>query len=223
MATVNQRVPDDAMPRGNVGYAYDPDGKHSYPVIGSTAGQTDAIRPIIAQREYFIFYPGAGVLASTSTVDGMVLSGVRSGAGTVTTAGSVTTAWTPAATYSPLRAGKIDGVSTGGIVSGQITVGLKTPSGTQAANAGVTARIYNVGAAAGSVTCLFLSATVLACTSAEIYSTYDIPKLQTTAAFNAIPFTFQVGVQSSKAAASAAIVARIMESSYIDGYFEPGT
>ena len=197
------------------------DGTNFFPVLGSTAGIATSARPIISQREPFIFRPGAQALSSTSTITGMVLSGVRTSGASTVTANSATTYWSPTVTYNPLRGGKIDGLAASGIVSGQITMGLLVTTAATA-DAKLTARIRNNGGT--WTTCLFLSATVIAVGgTTEVFKTYDIPYLYTTADFNAVPLDFAIGVQSDKAAASAIITARIMESSYIQGEFEPGT
>jgi len=171
----------------------------------------------LPQREPFIFRPGSSALASSSATTGMVLSGVRSGGATVASTSADTTVWGTEVVYEPARDGKIDGLTTGGIISGQLTIGTIAAAATCLAKH--TARIRNKSGT--TTTCLFLSGTVAVGATTEVYTTYDIPYLQTTATFNAIPFGIAIGVQSNEAGTAA--VARIMESSYIMGEFEPGT
>jgi len=198
----------------NTGVAfYGGDGTEFYPLFASTAGITTSGKPVIAQREPFLFRPGAAALAN-----GMVASGTRSSAGTISAAGTAAqTYWGTEVVYAPSRSGKIDGIAASGVVSGQITIGLKSAAST--ADAKVTARIRNQSGT--WTTCLALSGTVIACSTAEIFRTYDIPYLYTTADFNQVPFGFAIGVESNLA--GTATIARIMESSYIQGEFEPGT
>ncbi len=195
------------------------DGTNFFPALGSTAGVASGagqgVRLIIAQREPFIFRPGASALGS-----GAVSTGTRTGAGTVTTvASSATTVWGSWTNYQPLRRGQIDGASSGGIISGQITIGIKTGAAT--ADAKVTAQIANTANTGSPTTFLALSGTAIGCTTAEIYRSYDLPYLITDTAFNAVPFSVRLGVQSNLSGTT--IIGRIMESSYIMGEFEPGT
>ena len=186
---------------------YGHDGTDAYPIYANSA---QAIR--LGQREPFIFRPGGTALAS-----GMVASGTRSGAATIAAAGTANqTYWGTEVVYEPARAGKIDGLSTGGVVSGQLTVGVSTTAAT--ATAKLTARIRNKG---GTWTTALALTGTMSCTTAEIYRTYDIPYLYTTANFNAVPFGVAIGVESNEA--GTATQARIMESSYIQAEFEPGT
>lgn len=166
----------------------------------------------LPQREPFIFRPGRAALAS-----GMVASGSRSGGATVTSVGADTTTWGTEVVYEPRRAGLIDGVATGGVISGQITIGIKSSAGTP--NGKLTARIRDKGGAT-LVTCLALT-DAFALSTTEIFKTYDIPYLLTVAGFTGVPFGFAIGVQSNSADNTA--IARIMESSFIMGEFEPGT
>ena len=165
----------------------------------------------LQQREPFIFRPGSAALAG-----GMVASGSRSGGATVTSAAANTTAWGTEVVYEPFRAGKIDGISTGGIVSGQLTIGIKASAATP--NGKLTARIRNKG---GTWTTILTLTGAIALTTTEIFKTYDIPYLLTTANFNQVPFGIAIGVESDSASNNA--VARIMESSYLQAEFEPGT
>lgn len=216
----------DVMPRGNLAYVDDPASSTQYPWLADTARVkgtgTDGSAPgVVVSKEEFIFYPGASAIT-----DGMVASGSRTGAGTVTTAGTAnSTYWGPESIFAPLVRGKVDGVSTGGVLSGQLTIGMKVNAATAVIK--VTARIRNNSSASSAdagawVTCLTLSGTAIACTTAEIYRTYDMPRLQTTGTINSIPFGVAVGAQSEYTAGTAAIV-RIMESSYIQGWVEPTT
>ena len=166
---------------------------------------------VLPQREPFIFRPGQAVLAS-----GMVASGTRTGGDTITSIGANSTTWGTEVVYEPKRAGKIDGLSSGGIISGQITIGIKSSASTP--NAKLTVRIRNKN---GTWTTILALTSAFALSTAEAYKTYDIPYLLTTADFNAVPFGVTIGVQSDSASNTA--IARIMESSYIQGEFEPGT
>src|SRR3990167_4810167 len=205
----------DVMPRGNLMYLDDPTSATQYPFLADTARVkgtgTDGSAPaVVVSKEEVIFYPGASAIAN-----GMVASGSRAGAGTITTGGTAdSTYWGPESIFAPLVRGKIDGVSTGGILSGQLTIGIKT--GASTADTKVTARIRNNSSAATAdagawVTCLALSGTAIGCTTAEIYRTYDMPRLQTTGTINSVPFGVAIGVQSSLAGTT--IIGRIMESS----------
>lgn len=166
----------------------------------------------IQQREPFIFRPAATALAS-----GVVASGTRSGGSSLTGAGTANqTEWSSYVTYEPLRSGKIDGIAASGVISGQMTFGVKTAAGT--AEVKLTADIRNKAGTA--VTFLALTGAFSA-TTAEIFKTYDIPHLLTVANMNAVPFEIRHGNQSGEAATAA--VTRIMESSYIQGEFEAGS
>ncbi len=219
----------DVMPKGNLIYADNPSASTQFALLSDTARvqgtSPDGAAPaIVSTKEGFIFYPGASALSSTSTITGMVLSGVRQGSATITSANAASTYWSSNITFAPIGRGKIDGLSTGGVITGQITVGL-TAAAAATCDAKVTARMRN-NAGSTYTTCLFLSATVIAVgatAGVEIYKTYDINHLLTDANFNAVPFDFAIGVQSDKAAASCAVIGRVMESSYIMGEFEPGT
>ncbi len=178
-------------------------------VVGTDGAATAAVLP---QREPFIFRVGATALTS-----GMVASGTRSAAATVTSAGTADqTEWGTEVVYEPYRGGKIDGIATGGVVSGQITIGMVT--GASTADGKNTIRIRNK---AGTLTTTLALTGAIGCTTAEIFKTYDIPHLFTTANFNAIPFGIAIGNQSNLAGTT--VITRIMESSYIMGEFEPGT
>jgi len=179
-------------------------------VIADTAGTSG--RPVISQREPFIFRPGNTALAS-----GMVAAGTRSGAATIQTGGTAdSTYWGTWQTYQPLRSGRIDGKASGGIIEGQITIGHKSAAGT--VNAKVTLRIANTANTSAPTTLLAVSATI-SVTTAETYTTYDIPYLACDTVMNSVPFSVALGIQT--AVAASATIGRIMESSYIQGEFEP--
>jgi len=169
-------------------------------------------KPVIQpdQREPFIFRPGQ----AAALLNSMVASGTRSGGATVTSAGANTTAWGTEVVYEPLRVGKIDGKTTGGVISGQITIGIKSSAVTP--NGKLTIRIRNKD---GTWTTILALTSGFALSGTEIFKTYDIPYLPTTADFNAVPFGIAIGVQSDSAANHA--IARMMESSYIQAEFEP--
>ena len=167
-------------------------------------------REAVAQREPFIFRPGAAAIEN-----GMVASGTRSGTGVVTSDAANTTVWGDSVVYEPLRKGRIDGRDTGGVIYGQLTIGIKSSAATP--NGKLTARIRNKGGT--WTTCLALTGTIVLSTS-EQYLTYDIPYLLTTEEFNAVPFEIAIGVQSDSSTNKA--IARIMESSWIAGEYEPG-
>ena len=190
------------------------DGTSFFPVEASTAANSTMARQIISQREPFIFRPG-----STALADGMVASGTRSASGTITT-GTVanSTYWGSWVPYSPLRGGRIDGLSSGGIFDGQITIGTKLSAGTGTVK--LTARIANTANTGSPTTMLTLTGTIT-CTTAETFQTYDIPYLACNTVFNSVPFSFAIGGDMQQASSSA--VFRIMESSYIQGEMEPGT
>ena len=195
---------------------YGGDGTDFWPLkvvvlSGGTEGEL-----VIAQREAFEFRPGQSALGS-----GAVAAGSRTSSGTITTGGTAdSTYWGTDVVYQPARAGLIDGKSTNGIIWGQVTVGLKTGAAT--ADAKVTARIKNGTTTSSGTAATFLGLTAaIACTTAEIFRTYDLNYLQTDANFNAIPFSMAIGVQSNLAATT--IIGRIMESSGIYGEFEAGT
>lgn len=179
------------------------------------AGSSDAkLFPylVIAQREPFIFRPGQAALAS-----GMVASGTRSGGATVTSVTANTTVWGTEVVYEPARAGKIDGKATGGVVSGQICIGIKASASTP--NAKLTIRVRNKDGGTWVVPLALTGAFAL--TTAEIYKVYDMPHLLTVANLNAIPFGISIGVESDSSTNDA--IARMMETSFIQGEFEPGT
>ena len=233
MPTANEKLVDQVMRQGNVLYVYDPVGKHSYAIAGNTAGiagigvasSSGVVYALkgdasgLAGRTHLIFYPGRSAMSG-----GAVASGTRTGAGTITTGGTAdSTYWGPESIFAPLEVGKIDGISSGGIITGQITVGLDMASGTVLGK--VTARIRNNPTAATADTTawdtlLTLSGTI-SCSTAEAYNAYDIPHLQTSASCNAVPFGIAIGVQT--AVAASAVIGRIMESSYIEFDVIPGT
>lgn len=186
---------------------YGGDGTNARPVK-----VTDEGRFVIAQREPFLFRPGQSALAN-----GAVAAGSRTSSGTITTGGTAdSTYWGDWKTYAPLRAGQIDGLATGGIIDGQITIGHKSAAGT--VNVKVTARIANTANTSAPTTVLALSAAT-AVTTAETFSTFDLNYLQTDAVFNAVPFSIAIGIQTAVAASAG--IARVMESSFLQGEFEP--
>jgi len=199
---------DQVLPTGRL--AYGSDGTHEYPIkVGSDK------RQIVAQREPFIFRPGA-----TTLTNGMVAAGTRS-AGVATTSGTVasSTYWSAWTQYAPLRTGKIDGLATGGIVDGQLTIGALCGAGT--GKISLTARIANTANTAAPTTMLALATTVTIAGTVEVYTTYDIPYLKTDAVFNAVPFSIAIGAQHSQGGST--VIFRIMESSYLQGEIEPST
>ena len=115
----------------------------------------------IPLREPFTFYPGVAALAS-----GMVASGSRSGGATVTSVDANTTVWGTEVVYEPERAGKIDGLASGGEIHGQITIGIKSSALTP--NGKLTARIRNKDGT--WTTCLALTAAI-ALSTTEAYKT----------------------------------------------------
>ena len=192
--------------------AYGGNGTDFLPVkvIADTAGISG--RQVISQREPFIFRPGNTALAS-----GMVATGTRSGAATITTGGTAdSTYWGGWQTYQPLRSGRIDGKASGGIIEGQLTIGHKSAAGT--VNIKVTARIANTANTSAPTTMLAVSAAT-SVTTAETYTTYDIPYLACDTVMNSVPFSVAIGIQTAVAASAG--IARIMESSFIQGEFEP--
>lgn len=192
---------------------YSGNGTDFFPVFADTAGLATSGRLIIGQREPFIFRPGSTVLT------GMVESGIRSSAATITSGTAAnSTYWGGWLTYQPLRSGKIDGLSSGGILEGQITIGVKTSAGTGTAK--LTFRGANTANTGSPTTMLALTGTITV-TTAEIFKTYDIPYLATDTVLNSVPFSVAVGGDHQQAGSS--VVFRIMESSYIQGEFEPGT
>ncbi len=162
-------------------------------------------------KEAFVFRPGSAAL-----LNGMVAAGTRSGGATVTSGDANVTVWSTEVVYQPYRQGKVDGKATLGVIWGQLTIGIKSSAATP--NAKVTARIRNKD---GTVTVILALTGAFALSTTEIYKTYEIPYLQTTADFNRVPFGLQIGVQSDSASNNA--IARIMESSWIAGEMEPGT
>lgn len=178
-------------------------------MISGNEAQVDVIT--LPQREPFMFRPGQATLAS-----GMVASGTRSGSAEAQTDAANTTKWLTEINYTPERAGLIDGKSSGGVVHGQICIGIKSSAATP--NGKLTARIRKVGGA--WITCLALTG-AFALSATEIFKVYDIPFLLTVTNFNAVPFEFAIGVESDHATNDA--IARIMETSFIAGEFEPGT
>ena len=193
------------MPQGNLIYIKAANGNF-YPAIGNTAGYQ-----LIGQREYFEFRPGQTALSG-----GAVVSGTRTGALT-TTSGTVasSTYWGSWINYSPLRTGYIDGKTSGGIIEGQLTVGLAVGAGT--GKIAPTAQIANTANTAAPTTFLALATTVT-CTTAEAYATYDINYLACDTVFNSVPFSVRMGVQHSQGGSTA--IFRIMESSAVRGYYE---
>jgi len=179
-------------------------------VLADTAGISG--RTVISQREPFIFRPGAAALA-----DGMVPSGTRSSAAT-TTSGTVanSTYWGSWLAYQPLRSGRIDGKASGGVIEGQLTIGVKTAAGTGTTK--LTARIANTANTSAPTTMLTLTGTITV-TTAEIFQTYDIPYLACNTVMNSVPFSIAIGGQTQQG--GTAVIFRCMESSYIQGEMEP--
>ncbi len=212
MATANEKLVDQVMRQGNVIYGYDYDGKHSYPLRTDASG-------ILGQRISMVFYPGSTVLTN-----GAVATGTRSGAQTITTLATAdVTVWGPESIFASKEIGKIDGVSTGGILSGQITIGIKSAAGT--VNAKVSARIRNnpTGSAADTSAwdVLVAQSSATATTTAETFVIYDIPHLKSNTAINSVPMGISLGMQT--AVAASATIGRIMENSYFTFDIVPGT
>ena len=162
----------------------------------------------------FIARPGKAALAN-----GAVASGIRSGsANTAVSVDANTTYWqgTPTSFSHGFHEGKIDAKESGGVVDGQITIGIVASALTP--NGKLTLRIRNTG---GIWTTILALTAAIALSTTELYKTYDLPYLLTTPDFNAVPFEVSVGVQSDSATNTA--TARIMESSWISGEFAPGT
>ncbi len=203
----SESKPTTSVPVGSTFYEYDTG------VMFITYDGTNWLpkTETLAQREPFLFRPGSAALAS-----GAVASGTRSGGATVTSVGASTTTWGTEVVYQPKRAGKIDGLSSGGIVSGQLTIGIVSSAATP--NGKLIARIRNKS---GTWTTFLALTAAIALTTTEIFKTYDIPYLLSTANFNAVPFGVAIGVESDSASNTA--IARMMESSFIQGEFEPGT
>lgn len=201
---------NEVLFHGRKQYLYD--GTNWRASKANTAGVQNTNVLDLPQREPFIFRPGATALSG-----GMVEAGTRSSAATVTS-GTIanSTYWGDWFSYSPARSGSIDGKATDGVIEGQITMGIKTSAGTGTAK--LTFAIANTANTASPTTPLTLTSTIT-CTTVEIFKTYDIPYLLTDTAFNAVPFSVRMGVQTQQAGSS--VVGRIMESSYIMGEFEP--
>ena len=194
--------------------AYAGDNTQFYPLLANTAGGGGSGRLVVAQREPFLAWLGPSALSG-----GMVAAGSITGSGTTVSGAADTTVWGTTVTYAPLRSGQIDGLATGGVVYGSLTIGLKVAGTAGTIDAKVTARIKN-NANTTWTTALTLTG-VIGCTTAEVYKTYDIPALLTDANFNAIPFDFAIGHQSASAATT--VNARIISTSFIIGDFEPNT
>ena len=195
------------VPNGSTIFEYDIAVLKVTPDSGSTWAIKDAT-PV-----EFIFRPGMAALSA-----GMVAAGTRQYGETVSTPTvSGTTVWSSTVTFDPYQSGLIEGVSVGGRITGQITLGLIASASTP--NAKVTVRVKN-NSVSTWVTALALTGS-LSTSSTVRYNTYDIPHLKTEANFNAVPFDVAFGVQSDSSANS--IQARLMESSYIQGAFIPGT
>ena len=192
--------------------AYGGDGTDAFPlkVLADSAGISG--RLLISQREPFIFRPGSTALSS-----GMVASGTRSASGTVTS-GTIanSTYYSSWLTYQPQRGGLIDGKSSGGIIDGQIAMGIKTGAGTGTAK--LTVDIANT-ANTGSPTAMLTLTGAITCTTAEIFQAYDIPYLACDTVFNSLPFSVRMGVQTQQGGST--VIGRVMESSFIQGEFEP--
>ncbi len=223
---------NQALITGRITYGHD--GTDSYPINTDTTGQnvtllasTASVGKLAAnsgvdvgdvdvitlpQREPFIFRPGSAAMAS-----GVVASGTRSGGAALTGAGTADqTEWSPWVTYEPARGGKIDGLASGGVIAGQLTFGYKVGANTAAIK--LTAEIRNK---AGTAVVMMALTGTLSATTGEAFATYDLPQLLTVANMNAVPFEIRHGNRSNIAATAA--ITRVMESSYIQGEFEPGT
>lgn len=195
------------VPIGSTIFEYDKAVLKFTPDSGSTWVVKDAT-PID-----FLFRPGAAALSA-----GMVAASTRSYSETASTTASATLVWSSTVTFNPYQYGLIDGISAGGIVTGAITIGHIAASATP--NAKFSVRVKN-NSVSTWVTALTLTANV-ATASTLGYTTYEIPYLKTEANFNAIPFDVAIGVQSD-GPSTQSIQARLMESSYIQGRFIPGT
>ena len=205
------------MPQGNLIYIKAANGNF-YPALGNTAGYQ-----LIGQREYFEFRPGSQPLESIagSTTAGAVPSGVRTGAATTTSGtAAASTYWGSWLNYSPLRTGYIDGKTSGGIIEGQVTVGMLLSAG---ATTTITPLLQMANTAnTVAPTTILLAGTAVTCSStAYTYSTYDINYLETNTVLNSVPFSLRMGVQLTGGAAGTTTTFRIMESSAIRGYYEP--
>lgn len=212
------------MPQGNEIYGSD-SGANRFPLLCDSArvagtAPKRAAPAIVSGKEELLFYPGSSGLAS-----GMVATGTRTGSATTTSSGSAAVTWGSEFIFAPATYGKIDGVSTGGILSGQITVGLKTSASTADCKE-VAIRMRNnptasTGDSSSWVTVLSYTATI-ACTTAEAFTTFDMPYLRTSASMNAVPYGLALGVQSNLASTN--IIGRIMsETTYIHCLVVPGT
>ena len=199
---------DQVLNTGRLAYGKDANGKF-YPMSIDSDGRLE-----VAQYEPFTFRPGATTLAS-----GMVESGTRSSAATVTS-GTVanSTYYGGWLSYAPLRTGKIDGLASGGILSGQVAIGIACGAGTGTAK--LTLDIANTANTSAPTAMLAVSGTIT-CTTAEIFKVYDLPYLLCNTVMNAVPFSVRLGVQTQQAGST--VIGRIMESSYIEGNFEIGT
>ncbi len=161
-------------------------------------------------REFFTFRPGAATMSG-----GAVFSGTRSGSPTVSGIAVNTIVWGADINYKPYRSGKIDGVATNGVIYGQLAVGVSTNSNNTLGK--IAVRIRNIGVTA--YTNIVAQTAAITLTTAENIQPYDIPYLFTDSNFNSVPSAIAVGgISNSTNFANA----RIMESSWIAGEFEPG-
>jgi len=163
--------------------------------------------PFLQQREPFIFKPGQVAV--------LVASGTAQSGAQVVTVNADTTYNTTEVVYEPKRAGLIDGVASGGIVSGQVTIGVVAASGTPNAKLIIQVRNKN-----GTWVTILALTNAFATSTTEIFKTYESAALLTVANWNAVPFGFRIGVQSSSAVV---ITARVMTSSFLMGEMECGT
>ncbi len=215
----------DVMPRGNLGYADSPSSSTQFALLADTSRvvgtNPDGSTPLAVSpaKEEFFYYPGQSAVAS-----GMVLSGTRTGAATVTSSGSATVVWGTETIFAPVGRGKIDGKSTGGVIDGQVTIGLTATASTLSCT-NVSFRMRNNPTAATADASAWVTAlaytTGIACTTAEVFNTFTINNLQTSASINAVPFGVAIGVLSQFASTN--IIGRVMENSYIHGFIELAT
>ncbi len=210
--------PDQVLSHGSFAYALDP-SNIGRPLKADSTGYL-----VISEPVYFEFRPGqqnlAGIAGTITT--GAVLTGVRTGSGTITS-GTVanSTYWGTDVVFNDKWTGKVDGLSSGGILEGQLTIGAIASAATTAAK--FTARIKSgTSTTAGATIFLGLSGTAISLgATTEIYTTYDLNYLKTDTVMNSVPFAMAIGVESSLAGTFT--VGRIMESTTIRGKYVPGT
>ena len=208
IGTASESKPASGLPIGSTYHEYD----EGVLMITPDSGSTWVIKDV--KNVEFTFRPGQAAMAS-----GMVAGGTRSyNPETVSTAAAAsTTVWSSTITFSPYQSGLIDGLSANGIIEGALTIGVIASASTPTAK--LTARIQNIGETTSWVTILGLTGTI-STSSVVSYQTYDIPYLQTSSPFNAVPFGVAIGIQSSSSVNT--IQARLMESSYVMGSYIPG-